>query len=92
MSGNPGQGNRPVEINLPEQASGNARASIPEHAVPEVAAMFREEYGEAPNGQPDDEYVADKLMDEIRERVRQYKYGKLIREAHQSVQIPDAEF
>jgi hypothetical protein len=87
-----GKGNRPVEITLPAQASDNARANIPSHAVPKVAAALRQQYGESENGQPDDEYVADKVMDMLREMVTEYEYGEAIRAAHQSVERPEPEF
>ena len=83
---------RPVEITLPEQSSGDARASIPDHAVPKVAAALRAQFGEQPNGQPDDEYVADKIMQHLRELVVDYEYSEAIRAAHQSVERPEPDF
>lgn len=87
-----GQGNRPVDITLPDTANPNARASIPDHAVGRVAAAMRRERGEDNDERPDDEYVADTIMVEIRERVAQHEYSEAIRAAHQSVQRPEPDF
>lgn len=83
---------RPVEITLPEQASGQARAAIPEHAVPRVAAAMRAERGEQPDGNDDEEYIADVLLEEIRQRVQQHERSEAIRQAVRNVTPPEIDF
>ena len=90
---------RPVEITIPQRASGNARASIPEHAVPRIAAALRNESRVAgvdvedeDDNRTDEELIADTIIEDLRERVLAYEQREAVQKATEDVADMKVDF
>lgn len=86
-----GKGNRPITIDLPEQASDTARAMIPAEAIPEAAAAIRATYGRQDDSEADEDCVTNWMMDTLRETVQQHRHSERIRAAIEAAQQEDDE-
>lgn len=72
---------KPVEINIPAQASGSAQASIPATEVPRVAAALRRLRPDIAVDLPDEEVVAEAIMQILRDEVRGHERSEAVRAA-----------
>lgn len=71
----------PVEIRLPVEASPDAHAQIPEPEVPRVAAALRSVRRDPPDARDDGQYVADCVMDYLREVVLRHSRRERVAQA-----------
>lgn len=79
---------KPIEIQIPDQASATASASIPAASVPEVAQAMR---GVRPQGddESDEVYVANCMVEYARETVQQYRrHARIIAAAQEDEPAP----
>lgn len=80
---------RPVEIVLPEQASATAHAVVPETAVPRVAAALRATRRDTTDGRDDATYVADCVMEYLRDAVTRWSHRERIAQALHAAEPPE---
>ena len=83
---------RDIEVRLPEQASDEAHMALPKEAVPEVAEALRDEEGEEPSDEADEEYVTRKISEWARDATMRYRTRKARREALAAVKAEPLEW
>lgn len=83
---------KPVEINLPDQASETAQATIPASKVPRVAAALRQLRPDITGDLSDEEVVAEGIMLILRDETRAFEHSEAVRIALEQTVDTDPGF